>query len=328
MYDTLFLTHPLVDMVVPLEDKLPVLAGETKIINTIINEPGGPANILIAGKRLGLNILPMGAVGDDYYGEFILESYKKEGINVSSISIIPNYETRKVIVLVDGTGKHSFISMIDGLLGPLTELEKLIENSKSICVSGYMSASNSTREETMQMIRIAKKANKVIFFDPGPLIASIPKQCMDEILEESTVVVMNEEEAALISGFLEIEKAAEAIKRKTKGIVVIKAGEKGCYILSDMKQGAWYSGFSVPLIDTTGAGDSFLGAFMYAYLSNWDMKTIAHFSNAAGAAKVAKQGSGTQVPTVDEIITVLEQGGFLVPDSIKIDKVFKNIILH
>ena len=74
MVDSVFLTFPLVDMTVPLDGELPVRAGTTTPIRTVVNEPGGPANILIAARRMGCSILPVGLVGDDYYGSFLLEA--------------------------------------------------------------------------------------------------------------------------------------------------------------------------------------------------------------------------------------------------------------
>lgn len=328
MYDTLFFTFPVVDMTVPLKGVLPVSAGKTQMIDTITLEPGGPANILISGKRLGLNILPVGIVGDDYFGSFLLEAYKKEGLDTSAISVVPGYETRKVIVLVDKEGKHSFVSMLEGRFAPLADVDKLIKNSKSICFSGYMVVPENARADAMRLLRLSKAAGITIFFDPGPIIRVIPPEYMDEILTSATVIILNDEEAALISGRSDVESAAEFMLRKTYGTVVVKAGPKGCYITSHNDRGVWYAGFKVPFVDTTGAGDSFLGAFMRGYLSGWDMETIAYFSNAAGAAKVAKSGSGTQVPTFDEVMATLEQGGFQLPPNVKRDKTAKDLVLH
>lgn len=329
MYDTLLFTFPVVDMIVPLTGPLPVGAGNNYLTNTIINEPGGPANILISGKRVGLNILPVGIVGDDCYGEFLLEAYKKEGLDISQLTVVLGFETRKVIVLLDINGNHAFISMIEGIVGSFNNAEELIKEAKSICFSGYYVAAETIRAESMRLFRLAKAAGISIFFDPGPLINDIPQDCKDEILAASTVTILNDQEAALISHEQEVESSADFILNKTSGLVVVKSGSKGCYIVSHNNQkGHWYEGFKVKLIDTTAAGDSFLGAFMYGYLSGWDIETIAHFSNATGAAKVEKVGSGTQVATFEEIVAILERGGFNIPHSIKIEKNFKNLVLH
>lgn len=312
MVDSVFLTFPLVDMTVPLDGELPVRAGTTTPIRTVVNEPGGPANILIAARRMGCSILPVGLVGDDYYGSFLLEAYRREGIDTSRLKVRPGLETRKVLVLVDRNGQHAYISMLEGAFEPLPDLEDLMASTRSLCLSGYMLMDRGTGSEIMRAVRLARKLGRAVFFDPGPLIPQIPADWMDEVLASSDAVILNDEEARLLSGLEGMEEGARAIGARTAGRVVVKAGPGGCHIWED-GAGYWYPGFSVPLVDTTGAGDSFLGAYIFAALSGWDRETAALFSNAMGAAMVSKRGSGTQVPTFGELVKVLEDGGCAVP---------------
>lgn len=316
MVDSIFLTFPLVDMTVPLEGELPVRADTTTQIRTVVNEPGGPANILIAARRVGCSILPVGLVGDDYYGSFLLDAYRREGIDTSRLEVRPGLETRKVIVLVDRRGRHAYISMLDGVFEPLPDLDALIESTRSLCLSGYMLMDRETGGEIMRAVRLGRDRGRAIFFDPGPLIPQIPAEWMEEVLAASTAVILNHEEAELLSGLKGVENGARAIAARTAGRVVVKAGPKGCYVWED-GAGHWYPGFSVPPVDTTGAGDTFLGAYIFAALSGWDRETVALFSNAMGAAMVAKRGSGTQAPTFAELVKVLEDGGCTVPQEMK-----------
>lgn len=314
MVDSIFLTFPLVDMTVPLVGELPIRAGTTTEIRTVINEPGGPANILIAARRVGCHILPVGLVGDDFYGSFLLDAYRREGIDTSRLEVRPGLETRKVIVLVDRCGRHAYVSMLDGAFEPLPDPDALIENTRSLCLSGYMLLDREAGGEIMRAVRLGRNRGRAIFFDPGPLIPQIPSEWMDEVLAASSAVILNDEEAELLSGLAGVEAGARAIAARTEGRVVIKAGPKGCYVWEE-GAGYWYPGFSVPLVDTTGAGDSFLGAYIFAALSGWDRETAALFSNAMGAAMVAKRGSGSQVPTFWELVKVLEDGGCTIPEE-------------
>jgi len=328
-YDTVFFTYPVVDLIAPFQSSFPINANNTYLIDTIQNEPGGPANILIMGKRIGLNILPVGIVGDDFYGRFLLSEYKKEGIDDSNIIVKPEFETRKAIVLVDENGNHAFVSMVEGIITSFKNAEELIRNSKSLCFSGYYVTTETMREEYMRLMRLAKSNSNLIFFDPGPLVKFIPKNCIEEILESSTVTLLNESEAYAISALTDVEKSASFISSMTSGLVVVKTGERGCYIYSkNHNLGNWYDGFKVKMVDTTAAGDAFWAAFMHGYISGWDLETVARFSNAVGAAKVQKFGSGTKVPTFDEIVCVLEEGGFNIPEINKKDRNFNKLILH
>lgn len=327
MIHSIFLTFPLVDMTVPIEGELPIHANTTTPIHVVINEPGGPANIIIAAQRVGCNILPVGAVGDDYYGRFLLDAYAKEGIDISRMTVHPGLETRKVIVLVDQRGHHAYISMLDGDFDCPEDLSDLLAEARSLCVSGYMLLDKTAGSKILELIHQARLDGKAIFFDPGPLISQIRADWIERVLSDSSAVILNDEEAELLSGLCGVEACAQAIAKRTQGWVVVKAGSKGCYIEIN-GVGTWYPGFSVSMVDTTGAGDTFLGAFIHAFLSDWDQETVALFCNAMGAAMVAKQGSGSQAPSFEELIAVLEAGGYAVPEEMKCKKYFGKLTLR
>ncbi len=327
-YDTVLFTYPLVDMIVPFRGQFPVSSGKTYLIDTIVREPGGPANIFICGKRLGLNGLMVGYVGDDDYGKFIIDSYQKEGLDTSGIGVVPGSETRKVVVLIDTEGKHSFLSMVEPIDKPLPDPEGIIRDSKSVCISGYSLALESTREDCLRHLRIARNLGKPVFFDPGPLVDSIPTDSLQETIAGSTVIIANDEEAEKITSCASVEESAFQLSHLTNGMVVVKAGPKGCFVIAGPNQiGVWYKGFKVKAMDTTAAGDTFLSAVIYGYLSGFDVRTMAYFANAVGAAKVKKIGSGSQVPEFDEIISVLEDGGFVVPPVVKAQRSFQSLVL-
>lgn len=327
-FDTVLFTYPLVDMIVPFKGQFPVSSGKTYLIDTIVREPGGPANIFICGKRLGLNGLMVGYLGDDDYGKFLIEAYRKEGLDTSMIGVVTGSETRKVLVLIDTEGNHSFLSMAGPIDKPPPDPEPIIRESKSICISGYSLALESTREDCLIHLRIARKLGKLVFFDPGPLVDSIPMDTLRETIAGSTVIIANDEEAEKMTFCGSVEESAYHLSQLTDGMVIVKAGSKGCFVIAGPQQvGVWYEGFKVKVLDTTAAGDTFLSAIIYGYLSDFDVRTMAYFANAVGAAKVKKIGSGSQVPEFDEIITVLEDGAFMVPSSVKDRRNFQNLVL-
>lgn len=327
MIDSLFLNFPLVDMTVPIDGELPIQANTTTPIGTIINEPGGPANIFIAARRVGCNILPVGAVGDDYYGRFVLDAYAREGIDTSYLTVHPGLETRKVIVLVDRKGRHAYISMLDGDFECPEDISALLTQSRSLCVSGYMLLDGIAGGKLVELARLAHSQGKAVFFDPGPLIPQIRPEWMERMLASSAAVILNDEEAELLSGLKGVENCAKAIAGRTGGWVVVKAGGKGCYIVEG-GEGNWYPGFHVEMVDTTGAGDTFWGAFIHAFLSGWDKETVALFCNAMGATMVSKQGSGSQAPTFEELVATLEKGGFPIPEAAKRSRSFGSLTLR
>jgi sugar/nucleoside kinase (ribokinase family) len=168
-----------------------------------------------------------------------------------------------------------------------------------------------TCECAIDLLSKARKRNKTVFFDPGPSFEHFPPDALDQVLKATDILVLNHLEAEGISGVSKPEEAAEVLAERVRDMVVIKSGSKGCYVL---QKGQVYKhpGFSVPVVDAVGAGDSFLGAFMRGILDGCDLDTTCALANAAGAVKVQKPGSGTQVPTVDELLHLLNANGYRV----------------
>jgi ribokinase len=269
--------------------------------------PGGGANTLFAASRLGLDIVPLGVVGNDNFGKIIIEGYEREGVSVLGLELREGYNTLGVIVLNGPDGKHGFASMLSGSFVRTLDLEALLSESRSVCLSGYMYAAEETREPTLAFMQRARSLNKTIFFDPGPL--ALDPALVEKTFALSDVLALNKDEALRWTGASGIEDAARDLAGRCRGMVAVKSGEQGCYTFAD-GYGRWHRGFDVPVLDTTGAGDVFLGAFIRGYIDGWDLESTAALANAAGAATAAKQGTGPDSATVDEILGILADAGY------------------
>jgi ribokinase len=271
--------------------------------------PGGGANTLFAASRLGLDIVPLGVVGNDNFGRIIIEGYEQEGVSVLGLERREGYNTLGVIVLNGPDGKHGYASMLSGHFTHIPDLETLLTESRAVCLSGYMYAGEESREETLAFMEKARAWNKTIFFDPGPL--ALDPGLVEQTFALSDVLTLNNDEALRWTGSSRLEDAARDLAGRCRGTVVIKSGEKGCYLFAG-GSGRWHRGFDVKVLDTTGAGDVFLAAFMRGYIDGWDLDSAAALANAAGAATAAKQGTGPAVATLDEILAVLASAGYRV----------------
>jgi ribokinase len=309
MYDVLYLTYPVCDINVVLTAPLPLYAEQTNVASGMSLVPGGGANTLFAASRLGLDIVPLGVVGNDNFGRIIIEGYEREGVRVLGLERREGYHTLGVLALNGPDGKHGFVSMLSGSFVRTVDAPALLAESRTVCLSGYMYAAPETREPTMAFMQQARALNKTVFFDPGPL--ALDPGLVEKTFALSDVLALNEAEAARWTGAAGIEAAARDLAARCRGTVVIKRGERGCYLFAG-GSGRWHKGFEVPVLDTTGAGDVFLGAFMRGYIDGWDLDSAATLANAAGAATAAKQGTGPAVATVDEILALLAAAGYRV----------------
>jgi ribokinase len=309
MHDVIYLTYPVCDINVVLTEPLPLYAERTNIASGISLVPGGGANTLFAASRLGLDIVPLGVVGNDNFGRIIIEGYEREGVSVLGLERREGYNTLAVVVLNGPDGKHGFASMLSGSFARKLDLDALLTESRAVCLSGYMYVAEETREETMSFTEKARSFNKTIFFDPGPL--ALDPGLVEKTFAQSDVVTLNDAEALRWTGVSRLEDAARDLAGRCRGAVVVKSGERGCYVFAG-GSGRWHRGFDVKVLDTTGAGDVFLAAFMRGYIDGWDIDSAAILANAAGAATAAKQGTGPAVATVDETLAVLAADGYRV----------------
>ncbi len=310
--DCIYLFSPIIDIVVSMQDALPIRAGDTKGVDRVTMSAGGGANTLFAGKRIGLDIAPFGIVGDDDGGRIVLRDYARENICTSYLHVKEGADTQHVIVLVDPNGRHAFASDLHCDLGGAARLREAVASAKAVIGSGYQLVSEENREKMSAYFRIARALGKRTFFDPGPMIPRIPQDSLEEMLRLTDVLVVNEEEAVLLSGAGSGVEAGDCLALVVGKKVVVKRGADGCYIRERGGAGTHCPGFPVKLVDTTGAGDSFLAAYILGELAGWDATTTALFANAMGAAKAAKLGCGTQVPTLQETLEILRGGGYAV----------------
>ncbi|HWS28931.1 MAG TPA: carbohydrate kinase family protein [Clostridia bacterium] len=319
-YDVLFLTAPTVDVIIEMEGCFPIQGGCTRRVLKTYPEPGGPGNILIVFNRMGGNILPVGPIGEDYYGKYLLDAYHAEHIETGQLYVTQGYSTPVANCIIDKTGVHSFISTFGSCVFAKDEdVVALMDCCRGLCLSGYNLANDTRafRYLSMELLRRAHALKREVFFDPGPLVGEIDPAIFFEVLRKSTVIALNDEEARIATGCTDPVDAASTLIRQTDALILVKAGARGCYATSSRRIGGWFPAFQVPLVDTTGAGDSFLGAFMYAWMKRWSIKACVTFGNAAGAVKASKFGTGTQVPTLGEMVEILEKNGYTIANICK-----------
>ncbi len=286
----------------------PVEAGIHQHPSTVSAEPGGAGNFLIAGARLGLNMIALGTVGDDIFGHLILTALKRENINTEFVVQLPGTTTTTVVVLADGQGNHVFLGSYGegpSVIMPPTWMGA-IDGSQAIFSYGYTMQDKRMAEACQQALQYAAGRGIPIFFDPGPEMARTSQAQRQFVLAHSQVLLMTEDEIPIMAGGHTGLDAARDLLAPGLLAICIKRGSQGCVLFT--RDGVYeHPGFPVTVRDTNAAGDAFAAAFIDAWLSHWEPVRILAFANAVGAAKVRKIGSGSQVPTIAEVQAVLDE---------------------
>ena len=304
-FDIISIGDCVVDLIMKIQ-RLPINKESVIQAEDVRMQCGGACNFLIMASRLGLKVGAIDRVGDDYYGEFIIATLKDENIDVSHIHVAKGEGSTSVVVLVDAKGNHAFIGVLGAgmRLAPHDIDPDYIKNAKFVYITGYTMISQSALNATSKAIRLAKELHTPIVFDPSPELKNIPKNALEKAISSSKIVLMNEIEAKTLTRRKSLAEASKKILHKGCEIVTIKLGAKGCLVCTEDRLEIIPS-FKVKLVDTTGAGDSFNAAFVFALMKNLSIKDAAIFANAIGAIKVQKLGAGKNIPERQEIIDFL-----------------------
>lgn len=280
---------------------------------------GAPAIFIDSAARMGrqfnLSTGFIGVVGDDEFGECLINKLKNDRIDISQIKVLKDTTTGIAFnqICSDGSRKFIFAAGAAGKTSPNDIKEKYFSKIKNLHIMGSaLSISETSREACYKALKIAKQKNPgvIISFDPNirpeMLDLNIIRRICKPVLEETDILMPSGEEAEMLAGVKGEKEASIKLLEMGPKIVVLKQGKEGCMIFSSENlDGVKVSGFKVNQVDPTGAGDSFGGAFMVGYLVGWELVKIAKFANAVGALKVQTFGPMPDT-TYDEVLELIK----------------------
>jgi len=277
---------------------------------------GAPAIFIDTAARMGkphhLSTGFTGVVGNDEFGNCIIEKLKKDNVDTSQIRITDKLTTGIAFNQYnsDGSRKFIFARGAAGDTSPDDIKEDYFTNVKNLHITGSaLSISKKSRDACYKAIKIAKKRNPdvIISFDPNlrseMLDLETSLKICKPIIEITEILLPSGKEAEMLAGINDSEKACQKLLEMGPKVIVLKQGKSGCTVFSsDIFKGLKVKGFKVVEKDPTGAGDSFGGAFIIGYLAGWDLQKIAQFANAVGALKVESFGPMPDTSYEDAIL--------------------------
>lgn len=280
-------------------NRMPKL-GETIIGDEFYISMGGKgANQAVAAARLGGQITHFGKVGDDYFGEKMIENLKREGISTKYVEKVKNMSSSLAFITVDAQG-NNFLIITPGTDSAFDEkdIEKYREVIKDSDV--LLCQLEIPVNIVHKAIEVAYEYGKKVIFNLSPA-----RKVPDEMLKKSFILVVNEIEAESLLG-IKIQHLESAKKSATKLLeigaqnVILTIGKEGAILVN--KEGIYHvPGVPVNSIDTTGAGDAFCGALAVMIASEKSLREATEFANFAGAFATTKIGAQEALPTRKEL---------------------------
>jgi sugar/nucleoside kinase (ribokinase family) len=287
-------------------DALPA-PGMEKTASSFAQVAGGGFNMMVAATRTGTKVVFGGQLGSGPNGDFLRAAFAAEGIETLTPPS-PVMDSGNCVAMISSDAERTFVSwpgaesvLSFDMMAPVSVLAGDI-----VFTSGYTLSYAGSRDALTDWIETLP-AEILFIFDPTPVITEIPRPVLSRVLARTTWLSCNTTEAAEIAGSDDVEAIAARLLAdhcpKAAG-VVIRTGAKGCLVRLADGTTQTIPGFKVAAVDTNGAGDTHIGAFVSALSRGVSPFEAARYANAAAALSVTRHG-GSSAPTDPEIQTFL-----------------------
>ena len=264
---------------------------------------GGDAlNQAVVLARLGAKVGLMGVAGKDRLGNVLTEQLAEfETLDV--LNKRADVNTAISLVLIDEKGERHFVYQPESNLALCYDhIDKdAVQNTAFLSIGGCLSLPGLDGKGTVELLKLAKEYGAQTALDFRISDARPNPDTLREILSLADYVLPSEREAEALTGE---DKSPEimALRLRSMGAknCVVKLGSKGCYVAADGYEG-YVASYPCNCVDTTGAGDTFVGAFLYAKTKGWEIERCAKFACAAGSIAVEHTGANTAIQSIEQI---------------------------
>ncbi|WP_422123574.1 carbohydrate kinase family protein [Planococcus sp. X10-3] len=298
-----------------------------KDVDSFTRVPGGaPANVAAAVAKFGGTASLITKIGEDAFGDFLLEQLTKSGVRTDKIVRTKEANTGLAFVSLRESGERDFSfyrnPSADLLLEDAEVDPDWFHQGDFLHFCSVDLVESPMKHAHVKAIEAAKVRGGVISFDPNVRLPlwDDPQDCRKTILEfipMAHIVKISDDELEFITGLADEQKAIESLFTGDVKVVVLSKGAKGAALYVQNKK---YSsaGYSVKVEDTTGAGDAFIGGVLYQLLNlnagQEDLEALVSehhqeilaFANASGALVTTGKGAIPSLPTKDQVLQLMK----------------------
>ncbi|HMN31376.1 MAG TPA: PfkB family carbohydrate kinase, partial [Caldilineaceae bacterium] len=249
----------------------------------------------VMAARLGANVSFVGKVGGDIFGQDMRANFTSEGIDTTYLQSTDEAASGVAVITVDEGGRNTIV-VIPGANGQLRAADVALAQPAIQGAAVLVCQYEVPVEATLAAMRLARQAGIPVIFNPAPVSGAVP----DELIQLSDIICPNETEAHLLTGqtvesLPEAETAARILMARGAKQVIITLGERGC-LLVDERQVFHAPAPAVKAIDTTGAGDAFVGSLAFFLAAGAPLNEIIARANQIAAISVQAAGTQTSYP--------------------------------
>ncbi len=271
------------------------MGGLASVSATVFSQLGGRAGVI-------------GRLGQDSFGDYMLNNLEKEGVTTTGIRRDPDNPTSATVVIVDAQGERTFLHQM-GANAHVSEEDIDWDFLKQAKILHWGGPGITPKLEGEAMGRILKKARAMGILTSMDTCydgQGIWYPLIEEALPHLDIVFSSLEEACLYTGKDSPESIAEFFRSFGAKIVVIKLGAEGMY-LTDGAEALRIPAHKVEVVDGTGAGDAACGAFLYGHDQGWSLERCGRLANAVGALTVQHMGGAEAITSLEDTLAFMEQ---------------------
>ena len=276
-------------------------AGETLAGQSFVTVPGGKgANQAVAAARLGASVAMIGCVGDDAYGEQLRSALLAEGIDCEAVTAIAGESTGVALIVVDDNSQNAIVivaggnghvtsNVVDGFDALLSQAEVIIcQLEVPMATVGHV-------------LKRGRELGKTVILNPVPASGPLPAEWYAWI----DYLIPNESEATALTGLpvdsvATADAAASALLASGVGKVIVTLGEHGA-LFANKASSQHFPAPKVKPVDTTAAGDTFVGGFAAALADGKSESEAIRFGQIAAALSVTRAGAQPSIPTFNDV---------------------------
>jgi ribokinase len=277
--------------------------GETISGEDLAIIPGGKgANQAVAAARHGASVAMVGRVGDDSFGPALIQNLQANKVDTSQVQT-GQTATGTAIIVIDSSGQNSIV-LSPGANGKVSPAD--VEAISFQDADTLLLQLEIPLETVVHAASLARQNGLRVILNPAPA-----RQLPDALLADVDILVPNESELGLLSGrpVSEVDSAKAAARellRKGVKTVIVTLGANGALLVTGEKT-THIPTFKVNVVDTTAAGDAFIGGLAAALQNGKSLEEAVRYGNASGALAATKFGAQPSLPTRDEVEKLLRK---------------------
>ncbi len=273
-------------------------ADEESEIRDVEESPGGSAaNTAVGLARLGVRTGYIGKVAAGREGQFLLDAFRKEGVNTDGIIVSKIGRSGTVIGFVDQEGERALY--VDPGVNDSLEFDEIDLGYVAGADFLHLTSFAGDRPFEAQEKLVEALPDVKVTLDPGTIYARKGWTGLGPLIKRCFAVFPSETELKLLTG-KDYKEGSQVLLAEGVKVVGVKLGERGCFV-TDHKENHLIGPYKVKVVDSTGAGDAFCAGFLYGLLSRKPLKECGLLGNFVASRVLKKMGARNGLPRPDDL---------------------------